>query len=296
MLIKDNAELRSYIPNSFGQVMGGVTLYEKMLPFLQTAESWLVKNIIGGPLFAEIESSDLDSGEPLYFLPRRVVTLRAWQLALPALDVLVTNNGIGAAETDTIKPASKAKIDRLLLTTAEEIDIALEMLVDELLKNKMWWGLDVSDPFNATLFSNYSVLRLIHGGHERNSETETIHDRYVRHLPKIFAVEKSLAMNCISMPVYRRLRSLAHGVQVQDPKDESAMVLLGLVKHATVTLLNDLHCTPFTNPKRKQMLGELSAFILDHREDFPEWDGSLLQQLFDAEHFKNKEGATGHWL
>lgn len=296
MLIKDNAELRSYIPNSFGVVMGGVTLYDKMLPFLRTAEHWLVNTIVGPALLADIESDDLDSGDPLYFLPRRVVTLLAWQLALPALDVLVTNNGIGAAETDTIKPASKAKIDRLLLTTADELDMALSMLVDELRRSQKWWGQEVAYPFKETLFSCYSVLGLIDGGHERKMETETIHDRFKRFIPKFFAMGKSIGMNWISMPVYRRLLRLSAGVAHDDPKDADALILLRLVRNAVVTLVNDCDKEPVKSVRHRRMFQELSAFILDHRDSFPEWEGSLTQRVFDAPTFKNKENATGHWL
>lgn len=294
LLIKDNTELRSYIPNSFGIVMGGVSLFDKMKPFLLTAQKWLTDNILPEEMLSEAESDGLNAEEPMYFLPRRIVTLRAWQLALPALDVLVTNNGVGAAETDTIKPASKAKIDRLLLTTADELDLAIAMLVNHLKKSDRWWASEQADPFRQTILNNYAALPSIPGADKRICETETIHDRFLRAIPQIFPIEKEIATDAVSTPVYRRLLHLAQKPKAdpqKDPKDAHAIRLLTLARSAVIQLID---C-----PGKKQntrILAELSAFILANRPFFPEWEGSLTQRIFDSSHFKNSPDATAHWL
>ena len=47
-LITNDAQLRRYMPNVFATAQGETPLYDKVLPWLETAERWLFSQFVEG--------------------------------------------------------------------------------------------------------------------------------------------------------------------------------------------------------------------------------------------------------
>lgn len=60
-IINSDEQLRSLIPNVLLTVKGETSLLDKMHPFLEDAESWVMDNITSGPVFSIIAAYDADN-------------------------------------------------------------------------------------------------------------------------------------------------------------------------------------------------------------------------------------------
>ena len=135
------------------------SLFDRIEPFLVTAELWLTDNLIPHDLLVKIVEDTVDQAAPLYFLPRRVVAMHAWRAAIPAVDIVVGQNGLGVVESNSIKPASKAKVDHLIESAGAQFDAALDALVSRLPLFRPWLPTRQADRFRSTVFPDFAVLR-----------------------------------------------------------------------------------------------------------------------------------------
>ena len=60
----------------------------------------------------------------------RVVVTKAYADALPSLDIVVTPTGIGVVNTETIAPASKERVERLVKPLRDILHDNPTLLVD----------------------------------------------------------------------------------------------------------------------------------------------------------------------
>jgi len=87
MLIKDDNALRRYLPNAFATARGEAPFYNKVLPWLRTAERWLFSQFIGDD-FADA-LIDMEDDEPLKMTTCSVVAHEALMRAVPSLRDIV---------------------------------------------------------------------------------------------------------------------------------------------------------------------------------------------------------------
>ena len=74
-LITNDEQLRRYLPNAFATVKGETPFFDRMLPWLQTAERWLFSQFVGDD-FADTFLT-LDPDEPVRITAACVVVHEA---------------------------------------------------------------------------------------------------------------------------------------------------------------------------------------------------------------------------
>lgn len=128
--ITSDEQLRKLLPNTFAQnIPGATSLFDKILPFIESAESWIEDNITG---------PDFESSFVIEKGIEGLVAVMAYRDSLPSIDVVVSHNGVGVVETNTLKPASKAKMDALDKSLARLVDNYICDLISNLRKYKKW--------------------------------------------------------------------------------------------------------------------------------------------------------------
>ena len=83
-LITNDAQLRRYMPNVFATAQGETPFFDKVLPWLETAERWLFQQFVGDD-FADTFLT-LDESTPLRLTANLVVVNEALMRAVPSLD------------------------------------------------------------------------------------------------------------------------------------------------------------------------------------------------------------------
>ena len=215
MLITSDTDLRQYIPNTLVTVSGEQTLFDKLQVELQLSEAWLVRT------FGVVESTPTAC---------KVLATDAFLRAVPSLDLVLTPNGFGVVSNNTIAPASKDRVDRLLTSLENSRDFAIDQLLHELLANPDWRSTPQGRFFLATLFQTPLALPTIpienfgtnvfdwRGGtaatpNERSSFNVASPFRrkswevFLQTHAQVVLIEQELADKFISREVYARLRS-----------------------------------------------------------------------------------------
>lgn len=302
LLIPDNTTLRSFIPNSFAPRPDSQSLFDKITPFLQSAEIWFKSEFIPENLLLGIISEAQQQDDPLYFLPRRIVAMRAWQNAIPSIDIVVGNNGVGVVETASLKPASKAKIDNLLLSVASELDRNIEMLLPLLPTINGWIGSAQAEKFRATLFPTFRILR-------RLGFDDDLWNRWLRISQRIRTIEDEIGEKWISAPVLKKIRlqnlrilagSRAATCLDCGANEVSADIivrnLIAKVKSAVSIIIGAETDGINTQHMAKPYLEEANAIIRNNPAIFPEWEDSPTARFFKTPAFRNRPGSTAFYF
>ena len=150
MMINDDAQLRQYIPNALVTVSGEQTLYDKLQVELQLSEAWFART------FGVVESTPTAC---------KVLATDAFLRAVPSLDLVLTPNGFGIVSNNTIAPASRDRVDRLIGSLESNRDFAIEQLLHELLQSPEWKETLQGRYFLSTLYQTpLSLPRELHRG------------------------------------------------------------------------------------------------------------------------------------
>ena len=118
MIIEDITTLKKYVPTV------ETVPFEKVKPHIITAESKLKTEILGEELFARTDESD-----ELRELCERYVCLRAYERAIPFLDLKQTEQGFAVINTEGFVPASRERVKSLVEAAGAEGDDAEESLL-----------------------------------------------------------------------------------------------------------------------------------------------------------------------
>lgn len=112
--------LRLYIPNVLTEVEGETPLAQKLAPFIDSAKSWLETEYLG--------TDDFLAGDDETFA-LKILVAKAVADAVPSLDLVVTPTGMAVVNTDTLAPASKDRVDRLINSLREQVRVSIPNLV-----------------------------------------------------------------------------------------------------------------------------------------------------------------------
>lgn len=258
MIIQDDTTLRKYIPNTLVTVQGEQTLFEKLQVELQLSEMWLT-NLIGS----------LQGNAPT----QKVLAMDAFLRAVPSLDLVLTPNGFGIVSNNTIAPASRERIDRLLSSLEYNRDFALDNLLRTLLQDADWRTTQQGQYWSQTLFQTPMSL-------PENLRKSHALAYFQQTHSQLLLIETELADKFISEPTYNRLRQDVHG-----------FALLPLVEMLQGIELQLLQGQPLPY---KQLIS-LVDYIRTHEDDFPEWQTSKTAELYKSHYFENKKSAAGYW-
>ena len=144
-LTLDNTTIRKYIPNVLREVEGETPLYDKLSPYLTSAQSWLEDHFLGQEFEPE--------GQLMEWALKIIVT-KAFADAVPSLDLVLTPNGFGIVSTTNIAPASKERVQRLIESLVSYIDANVTALIARLPAYPEWCASSVGRWWLATLLPN----------------------------------------------------------------------------------------------------------------------------------------------
>ena len=263
MIIETDSQLRQYIPNALVTVSGEQSLFEKLTPDLQLSELWLNRHIV---------SEDLQSRVEFYQLAK-VLATDAFLRAVPHLDLVLTPNGFGIVSNNTIAPASRDRVDRLIVSLEQNRDFALDQLLHQLLQIEDWRTTAQGRYFLQTLFQTpFSIPADLRKQHA--------FDYFQQSHAQIVLIEQELADKFISDPVYQRLRS-----DIDNPDFANIIVPLQAIELQLLT----------GKPLPYKQLIALVDYIRTHEGIFPEWQTSSTAELYKPNSFQNKKSAAGYW-
>lgn len=136
LLISDNNVLLQFVPNVLKSVQGETLLFDKIAPHLEVAEAWLTTTFLSEAVLAKLPHEDATN--KLLHYARMAVVAEAMLHAVPQLDLVLTPNGFGVVSNTNIAPASKERVERLLLSLEKMRDDTLAVLLP--LLTQYWHG------------------------------------------------------------------------------------------------------------------------------------------------------------
>lgn len=116
--------MRRYIPTIAG---GSIAKYEQAIA---DARSWIISTLLGREFMIEIEAMNPKS--ELYRCTERLLAYKAYQLAIPKLDLVETANGFAVVNDEKLAPASRDRVTALVASFEASITQAVGELLDYL--------------------------------------------------------------------------------------------------------------------------------------------------------------------
>ena len=260
--------LRQYIPNVLCEAKGEIPMFQKLIPFLDTAEKWVTDNFISEDYFV----SEEDIIAP-------VVVAEAYRLALPQLDVVLTPNGFATVGTQNLSQASKMRVDRLTGGLLSERDKALAHLLHNLPSIEGWPNSPQGRWFGATLFPTLDVVI------QQSGESERLWDKYCELRPQLIDLEASLSEEWLSPELMSALRSENLRGDLTSERSE-------IVRQVKAQVVGYLRSGSF-NSRR---LADIVNYIRMNPEFFSEWHQSETAKLFAPPVFRNEKKASGYFF
>ena len=150
LLIPDNNVLLQFVPNVLKSVQGETLLFDKIAPHLEVAEAWLTTTFLSEAVLAKLPHEDATN--KLLHYARMAVVAEAMLHAVPQLDLVLTPNGLGVVSNTNIAPASKERVERLLLSLEKMRDDTLSILLPLLANTEAWATSDPCQYFEQTLY------------------------------------------------------------------------------------------------------------------------------------------------
>lgn len=286
-IITSDDQLRLLIPNVLTTVEGEPSLYEKLYPFLDTAEQWAKENFIPDELFNQIvelkSSPSVVVTSPLanlYSSLEKMIACHAYMTAIPSLDLVLTPNGFGIVSNQNIAPASHERVDALITSIEAQRDAAIEALILRLSSLSDWRETPQGQYFGATMFPFLNLCR-------RLAIREHIWDSYQQLRERLIKIENVLADTYFSQEQMQIFRS--HVIsQGRTASNLESQVIRSLQSYE-LQLLTDIQVHP-------QCYYDLVTIIREHEDVFPVWHTSPVADLYRPKVFENKKKSSAYWL
>lgn len=281
MIIKDDSALRRYIPNLFATARGETPFYDRLLPWLETAERWVVQQFIGNDFLPTLLATDVD--EPMRVTATLVVVNEAFMRAVPSLDLVLTPNGFGIVSNQNVAPASRDRVARLLASLETSRDNAIEQLIAYLLRSEEWYQSIIRQWFTATMFPNIDLANLC-------GFTEHRWANYLGLRSKAIDIEQRIAEEFISPQQLAVFREEVFSTKWDFTLTERFHT--EIIERLRSVILNVLQ----GNLLNIQSLRDIVDFMRKHEEHFPEFAASDTAKLFTPPIFENKKENHGYFF
>lgn len=267
-LITTDEQLHRHLPNIISPARGETPLIERLLSHIEMAERWALATFT-----PEFYTGITDVAE-------RLVVAEAMRRAIPSLDIVLTPNGFGVVSTQTLTPASKARVESLTASMLELRDEAVGELLTRLPTIGQWRHSPQAEWFSQTLFPDLSFLSALH-----TPPSTDKWDKYVELRPQILDIEASLAEEWFSPELMQSLRTRSLGGSLSTLEKH----LVSAVRAQVISFLR----TAEFNSRR---LSDIVNFIRSNPEGFPLWHSSATAQLFSPPKFTNKKSNAGYFF
>lgn len=281
-LIQNEEILRQYIPNVLATVKGEASLYDKLQPFLNSAEEWIAKNFIPSVLIRAIGE---DSS--VHQLLCQLVVTEAFANAVPSLDLVLTPNGFGIVSNSNIAPASKERVERLIAELRSTRDRVLHLLLPKLPIVEYWLGTDQAAYFGATLFPFLDLPVFL-------GYTDNLWEHYQQLREQLIVLEQELSESCFSEALMEILResavlnsypSGAHRTLANRIRALEANILKAQLSNATHIL-----------PRFERSKADLVQFIRSNDSLREVWEQTPTAELYAPPVFENKKKSHGYFF
>lgn len=140
-----NEIIGKYIPNVLTEVEGETPLAEKLSPFIELAKLWLETEYLGFEDFLSEAHNEF---------AQKIIVKKAFADAVPSLDLVVTPTGMAVVNTDSMVPASKERVERLINSLREQVRKCIPTLLDFCRNYEEWRQSERGQYFSST-FLNY---------------------------------------------------------------------------------------------------------------------------------------------
>lgn len=280
-LITTDDQLRLLIPNVLATVEGEPTLIEKLYPYLETAEQWVIDTFVPEAIFDEIAVADsFGPNERFRFPLEKLVACHAYMTAIPSLDLVLTPNGFGIVSNQNVVPASRERVERLITSLEAQRDSAIEALVIRLSSRNDWRESSQGKYFAATMFPFLNICR-------RLAIREHIWDSYQQLHERLIKIENVLADTYFSQEQMQVFRThvITQGRTTTPLEDQ----VIRSLQSYELQLLTDIQVHP-------QYYYDLVNIIREHEGVFPAWHCSSVAELYKPKVFENQKKSGGYWF
>lgn len=275
-IITDNVSLMRFVPNSIAPVKGESSLFDKIAIHLQLAEQWVSDTFTSEATLTRI-ATYTDSNMLKHYIGQ-IIVAEALHRAVPSLDLVVTPNGFGVVSNNTISPASKQRVDRLLGILIELRDDAIENALKLLPEAHAWLDSLQARDFGSTLFPNIDLASLC--GVNANRWTKFLELR-----SQVIGIEDSLAEEYFSNELMSALRQQFLMGNISDER----LKIVQLIRSQTIDVIQD-------RPINALRMRDCVNFIRNNPSRFSEWHNSDTAKLFSPPIFINDKKSKGYFF
>ena len=281
-LIPDNDTLKKYVPNTLKEVAGETPLYDKIRYHLMQAEQWLTDTFVSSETMARIRT--YSDSTPLLHYCRIITAAEAMLHAIPQLDLILTPNGFGIVSNQNIAPASKERIERLLLSLEKLRDDALQIILTMLPDAHHWTASPQYEYFAATLFPNLDTIHQL-------GFSDHIWLRYQEIHAQLLTIEQRLETEYFSKPLMDTLRtanilsawnSLAYPDQYRRLYHRIFAIEFSILRTGEYPIPSIIDTVNFIRTSPSNI--------------FREWKTSDTAKLFQDRGYKNKKQSGGYFF
>lgn len=263
-----------YVPHSIKPVSGESALFDKITVHLESAESWIAQNFTGSDLLNDIDALNPELVEAL----RLLVAAEALNRAVPSLDLVLTPNGFGVVNTNTVAAASKQRVDRLIGSLRELRDSAIESVLSLLPGEEDWVETPQAHYFATTLFPNIDLCTLCGYFSGR-------WEKYVELRSRAVGIELTLAEDYFSPELMSELRLL----NLLGTMSSEQRRVVQAIRSQVVEVLQG-------NPINGNRMRDIVNFIRYRPGVFRLWHTSATAKLFSPPKFENKKDSKGYFF
>lgn len=283
LLIPDNNVLLQFVPNVLKSVQGETLLFDKIAPHLEVAEAWLTTTFLSEAVLAKLPHEDATN--KLLHYARMAVAAEAMLHVVPQLDLVLTPNGFGVVSNTNIAPASKERVERLLLSLEKMRDDTLAVLLPLLTQEARWATSDPCQYWSQTLYPWLDLPRKLGSTDHSWQQYQVIHEKQV-------AIEERLAHDFFSCELLATLRQAEllskWGETSSAPHYKRAWRHIFAIELYMLREEGDVpipSCIEVVNSLRNAPDGI-----------FEEWKQSETAALFENHGYKNDKRKGGYWF
>ena len=282
MLISDNDTLKRYVPNTLKEVAGETLLFDKIRYHLMQAEQWLTDTFVSSETMARIRT--YSDNTPLLHHCRIITASEAMLHAIPQLDLILTPNGFGIVSNQNIAPASKERIERLLLSLEKLRDDALQIILTLLPTAHHWTASSQYEYFAATLFPNLDTIHQL-------GFTDHVWQNYQEVHTQLLTIEQRLETEYFSRPLMDTLRT----ANILSAWDSLAFSdhYRRLYQRIFAIEFSILRTGEYPIPS---IIDTVNFIRTSPSNIFQEWRSSDTATLFESHGYKNKKECGGYFF
>ena len=128
MIIASLEDFLKCIPTAEGSA------WTALEPFSNSADATIKALLVGSDLYDYIEA--MEDGDELKTTLCNLIAFQLYKNAIPFVDLIQTNNGFAVVNNNNHAPASKERVERLILWCEQSIDLHTDLLIIQLMSNE----------------------------------------------------------------------------------------------------------------------------------------------------------------